>query len=247
VCVCVCVRERERETGCVTQNDLAAPQVTDMAALHASFLAFVIHSRLTFQTVQIWNLNFESVSCTALLDICVCSAIKPESSTIRSSHESIRLKGVENLQSKRMCVFRTRISGKKMKNIVERVPRSVFQYWTSDSLLNAGTLTVKKVNTRLRRHSGVAGVFPQPIRNPALGESGCLTPCWQPQFRVCKYSSWWSDDVSLHCTYSCPRCSHHHILLSSLLTYFPSSFSHRLCLKLFYSSFVSVVFVKREY
>jgi len=50
-CVVVSVRERKCEimcvcvTGFVTQSDLAAPQVTDMAALHASSLAFVIHSK----------------------------------------------------------------------------------------------------------------------------------------------------------------------------------------------------------
>jgi hypothetical protein len=74
---------------CVIQNDLAASQVTDMAAIHASFLAIKFIPSVTFHTIQIWNLNFESVGCTALFGICACSAIKPESSTFSSSNESI--------------------------------------------------------------------------------------------------------------------------------------------------------------
>jgi len=45
LCVCVCVCVCVCETGCATQSDIAAPQITDMAALHASCLAFVIHSK----------------------------------------------------------------------------------------------------------------------------------------------------------------------------------------------------------
>ena len=45
LCVSECAWQKVWDCVCVTQHDLAAPQVTDMAALHASFLAFIIHSK----------------------------------------------------------------------------------------------------------------------------------------------------------------------------------------------------------